>query len=41
MNGEWEGAGTGNGKMVEIKFKIYPDGRVEETVVGAKGLACN
>eukprot|EP00614_Pseudopedinella_elastica_P033369 CAMPEP_0172643602 /NCGR_PEP_ID=MMETSP1068-20121228/237597_1 /TAXON_ID=35684 /ORGANISM="Pseudopedinella elastica, Strain CCMP716" /LENGTH=75 /DNA_ID=CAMNT_0013457693 /DNA_START=109 /DNA_END=336 /DNA_ORIENTATION=+ len=23
-----------------VKFKIYPDGRVEETVIGVKGQDC-
>ena len=26
--------------MERIKFKIYPDGRVEETVIGIKGEEC-
>ena len=40
---EWTGnqeGGQGGGN-VEITFKIYPDGRVEETVKGVKGIACN
>ena len=42
---EW-GDGTGvpsgeGGGHVQIKFKIYADGRVEETVKGVKGMACN
>lgn len=28
------------GGLERIKFKIYPDGRVEETVLGIKGEEC-
>lgn len=28
------------GKMVEVKFRIHADGRVEETVMGIKGSDC-
>ena len=36
-SGQQSGAGGSN---IEIEFKIYPDGRVEELVKGAKGKAC-
>ena len=26
--------------MVQLEFKIYPDGRIEEKVTGAKGREC-
>jgi hypothetical protein len=29
------------GKMEQIEFKLYPDGRVEETVRGVKGNSCH
>ncbi|KAJ1462125.1 hypothetical protein M885DRAFT_506227 [Pelagophyceae sp. CCMP2097] len=32
-----EGAGGG---LVQVRFRIHPDGRVEETVVGVKGVDC-
>lgn len=35
------GGGSGGGQMEEIEFIIYSDGRVEETVRGVKGRACN
>lgn len=28
------------GETVRVKFRIYPDGRVEETVSGIKGSDC-
>ena len=43
-DGEWGGAGPSNGNVGSIEtleFKIYPDGRVEETVRGIKGGNCN
>ena len=40
----WEGdnsaVGGGVGSLQQIEFKIYPDGRVEETVHGVKGGKC-
>lgn len=30
-----------NGRIEQIEFKIYPDGRVEETVRGVKGENCH
>eukprot|EP00429_Kryptoperidinium_foliaceum_P011454 CAMPEP_0176004492 /NCGR_PEP_ID=MMETSP0120_2-20121206/1721_1 /TAXON_ID=160619 /ORGANISM="Kryptoperidinium foliaceum, Strain CCMP 1326" /LENGTH=116 /DNA_ID=CAMNT_0017337175 /DNA_START=59 /DNA_END=409 /DNA_ORIENTATION=- len=33
-----EGLGT---RLEQIEFKIYPDGRVEETVRGVKGDSCH
>ena len=30
----------GNGQLQQIEFKIYPDGRVEEKVMGVKGADC-
>jgi hypothetical protein len=29
-----------SGRMERIEFKIYPDGRVEEKVLGVKGESC-
>mmetsp|Transcript_10555 Transcript_10555/g.33744 ORF Transcript_10555/g.33744 Transcript_10555/m.33744 type:complete len:119 (+) Transcript_10555:58-414(+) len=29
-----------HGERVQVKFRIYPDGRVEETVLGVKGMDC-
>ena len=29
-----------NGETVRVKFRIYPDGRVEETVSGIRGSDC-
>ena len=43
MMNDWKGSdysGQGGGQ-VSITFKIYPDGRVEETVKGVKGMQCN
>ena len=38
----WDGASSGAGGSIEqIEFKIYPDGRVEETVRGVKGNNCH
>lgn len=34
-------AGGGAGAIEQIEFKIYPDGRVEETVRGVKGNNCH
>lgn len=31
----------GSGRLEQIEFKIYPDGRVEETVRGIKGGDCH
>jgi hypothetical protein len=35
------GAAGGAGSIEQIEFKIYPDGRVEETVRGVKGNNCH
>jgi hypothetical protein len=35
------GGAGGAGSMEQIEFKIYPDGRVEETVRGVKGNNCH
>ena len=41
----WDGASSGKnakaGAIEQIEFKIYPDGRVEETVRGVKGNNCH
>lgn len=39
----WDGASSnaGGGSIEQIEFKIYPDGRVEETVRGVKGANCH
>lgn len=34
-------SGGGFGSIEQIEFKIYPDGRVEETVRGVKGNNCH
>lgn len=34
-------SGGGSGQIEQIEFKIYPDGRVEETVRGVKGGNCH
>ncbi len=34
-------SGEGAGQIEQIEFKIYPDGRVEETVRGVKGGNCH
>ena len=34
-------SGGGAGSIEQIEFKIYPDGRVEETVRGVKGNNCH
>jgi len=43
-DGGWSGSSSGqssqSGGLEQIQFKIYPDGRVEEKVVGVKGKAC-
>jgi len=43
-DGGWSGSGGGqssqSGGLEQVQFKIYPDGRVEERVVGVKGKAC-
>jgi len=33
--------GAGSGRIEQIEYKIYPDGRVEETVRGVKGSDCH
>ena len=33
--------GPGSGRIEQIEYKIYPDGRVEETVRGVKGSDCH
>lgn len=44
-NDDFGGAGPSNGGKVgsieQIEFKIYPDGRIEETVRGVKGGNCH
>ena len=35
------GGGGGSGQIEQIEFKIFPDGRVEETVRGVKGNNCH
>jgi hypothetical protein len=39
----WDGAASGGagGSIEQIEFKIYADGRVEETVRGVKGNNCH
>lgn len=37
----WSGANPEGGSLERIEFKIYPDGRVEETVRGIKGNDCH
>jgi len=39
--GSWGSSGGGAGSLEQIEFKIYPDGRVEETVRGVKGNNCH
>ena len=34
-------SGGGQGSVEEIEFKIYSDGRVEETVRGVRGNSCH
>lgn len=42
MNADsWNAPATGGGAIETIEFKIYPDGRVEETVRGVKGNNCH
>jgi hypothetical protein len=38
---DWGAGGNGAGAIEQIEFKIYPDGRVEETVRGIKGTNCH
>mmetsp|Transcript_1992 Transcript_1992/g.4036 ORF Transcript_1992/g.4036 Transcript_1992/m.4036 type:complete len:136 (-) Transcript_1992:176-583(-) len=38
--GSGSGAGGSSGSLEQIEFKIYPDGRIEETVRGVKGGDC-
>ena len=41
---DWSGSstgGSGQGRLVELKYKIYPGGRVEELVQGVKGGNCH
>lgn len=43
LRNSFDGAGPSNGNVgsiEQIEFKIYPDGRVEETVRGIKGGSC-
>lgn len=40
-SGRGGGGGSGGSQMEEIEFIIHSDGRVEETVRGVKGRACN
>uniref|UniRef100_A0A7S2YGR7 Uncharacterized protein n=1 Tax=Entomoneis paludosa TaxID=265537 RepID=A0A7S2YGR7_9STRA len=35
------GASGSSGSLEQIEFKIYPDGRIEETVRGVKGGECH
>lgn len=39
----WDGKASGStgGSIEQIEFKIFPDGRVEETVRGVKGNNCH
>jgi hypothetical protein len=40
----WNGAGSSSsssGRIEQLEFKIYPDGRIEETVRGIKGNNCH
>jgi len=39
--GDKSARGGGSGSIEQIEFKIYPDGRVEETVRGVKGGNCH
>jgi Protein of unknown function (DUF2997) len=50
MANSWDGTGgsgsggagaSGGGAIEQIEFKIYADGRVEETVRGVKGNSCH
>jgi Protein of unknown function (DUF2997) len=42
MNADsWNAPATSGGAIERIEFKIYPDGRVEETVRGIKGNNCH
>lgn len=43
---DWSSSGAGSssnsqGKLVELEYKIYPGGRVEEIVTGVKGGECH
>ena len=38
---DWDSSGASSGQIEQIEFKIYPDGRVEETVRGVKGNNCH
>lgn len=35
------GNGSSSGKIEQIEFRIFPDGRIEETVRGIKGGECH
>lgn len=39
-NGGQSSSSNGAGSIEQIEFKIYPDGRVEEKVMGIKGGNC-
>lgn len=42
MNADsWNAPAAAGGAIERIEFKIYPDGRVEETVRGVKGNNCH
>lgn len=41
FGGEWDPNSVGNSAIQSIEFKIYPDGRVEEKVIGVKGNNCH
>jgi len=34
-------SGGGTGRVERLEFRIYPDGRVEEKVIGVKGGQCH
>lgn len=40
LNSDGTGGQQQTGRLERIEFKIYPDGRVEETVKGVQGESC-
>jgi len=38
---DYDSSGSFDSQIEEIEFKIYPDGRIEETVRGVKGENCH
>ena len=38
---DFDSSGSFDSQIEEIEFKIYPDGRIEETVRGVKGENCH